>query len=1541
MYIQSKYLKFNFKLNHKNNTIILYKIKNILISITSIFIISCLGVEGEGLYERFKGIESVLEQSPYSVKIGWSAVKNVEKYEIYISTSDAPIGVTSNKEFIVTNLEPNRLYIFAVNAVYFDGREEGISFEKQVVMWDKFKGIQRGESLNYDQVDLYWDYPYDNVRYNVYVAKLNENFNLNSTSFTTTSNQIRVTGLQGDTDYKFIVRASYSDNTTDDNTKVLTIRTKVGVNPMPVISINKVTISTLPSVRISNAPMAYLVQVRNSINDALVCEKKINQTSVLCYPGTLQVGFNDLYATVKDPINNTATIYGLFTVVKRLELASPSLVPYYNISRPFVDTKNAPHGYDAGGHNVSPVFSSLGHSNAQNVRVGDFNCDGYMDLVIGVPGGTHDSEIYAVNANDRSNTNLQAKSFGYIVVYYGSAAGFATEPDLIYSFQNEAEGVFVTSPGSGYNAGGWGFSIAVGNFNGNVYNGNSCDDIAVSSRHHNRLGAFGVLYGHQEGLQVTTHITRLQSSVGPHCSGSTCNRAFFIPTNIVRENSNSFGASLAAGDIDGDGFEDLVIGMYNINSVNEQKVFVFFGSSNGLGVIDNDIKYIVIENEINKNTMHRFGANLTLASLKGSNKDLIITATGINGSHREGKLIYIPAVDISFLKNNLSSGSNIYDLESFINKQIIGVHPSATPINSSTKASFTFIDSAGDINGDGFEDIVVGSLDDSRISGETGNLYQGAYYVVYGSSTGPQSFTGVLTDYTSNTEACDIYNSCKIQRIANPDRTKTCPGMTSSYCFYAPHISSYDLNKDGYSDLLVSFPTKPKNVNNQLVGELHVYYGSETGLKPVVKRILPNKNASEAEFDFADMFAYRNVAGIFNSIEQESTAAKIISVAYKKDIGPEEITPLAYQISQRIGQGGLISEFNANDNKPYDRTININYTRFENEFFDNLVFNIGDVNGDGYDDVVMKGASYYTDTHGSRNFYGVIYYGSSIGLVTERNSNCSLNYSYEKIDGLTCPQIINSRYIYQELEGVHRNYFSYIIHGAGDVNGDGYDDIISVGTGVYLFYGSLYGPIINTAPSVNPTYYTDPKIINMASGSGVEPVTNFYRYLSIYGYHNYSGYYYSNGHALKITNGDFNGDGYSDIVFFSSSSAAIILYGSSSGIQSDGYLKLYNTSNSEGNILRASLIGTPNYPKQCNGEICYGLYLNPSHNNEDQNNYVDGLQKCTHSTMLNSINNLGDINGDGFDDLALIRPLCTGWEARVYIYYGSNEGLLVNGESLAVTGGASIQSPQLIHLASNGDGYGLVNTNSYAGDINGDGYNDFVLGASEVGTRIFVFYGSPSGLQTFLPSETPNTPSMFLSTSPGLNHFKTFSSCEGNPSPGFNDTTCRPLRIENPNNTILNGYTINGAGRNGTMSVGDINGDGYSDILQTYANCYKNTGPIHTGCVVVYFGSKYGLRTFNEFNNAPLNQLSHISTNPSCNINEGLGCGPLIIIPDIPYLQLGKFSYFLSGDYNGDGSSDVLIGSKNIFFNYIKSNDERILPYTEKTSTGHLWYIYK
>jgi hypothetical protein len=199
-----------------------------------------------------------------------------------------------------------------------------------------------------------------------------------------------------------------------------------------------------------------------------------------------------------------------------------------------------------------------------------------------------------------------------------------------------------------------------------------------------------------------------------------------------------------------------------------------------------------------------------------------------------------------------------------------------------------------------------------------------------------------------------------------------------------------------------------------------------------------------------------------------------------------------------------------------------------------------------------------------------------------------------------------------------------------------------------------------------------------------------------------------------------------------------------------------------------------------------------------------------------------DLNGDGYADLAVGSPGADGERGRVDVYYGGPMGIGAM-PSVTLRGGAG------------GDGFGY--SVASAGDVNGDGYADLVVGAR---------WADPGG------RDRAGTASVYLGSASGVG--------------------ATPARV-------LEGAAAEDGFGESVASAGDVNGDGYADLV-VGAPYAAPGGRFQAGTASVFLGSASG-----------------VSATPA-RVLEGAA-------------ERDEFgsSVASAGDVNGDGYADLVVGA--------------------------------
>lgn len=652
------------------------------------------------------------------------------------------------------------------------------------------------------------------------------------------------------------------------------------------------------------------------------------------------------------------------------------------------------------------------------------------------------------------------------------------------------------------------------------------------------------------------------------------------------------------------------------------------------------------------------------------------------------------------------------------------------------------VSSAGDVNRDGYSDVIVGSpyWEDSPAQNN-----EGAAFLYFG---------GPIIDPVNAPVGINAAAPITFQS----DQAEALFGISVAM--------AGDVNADGWSDFLVGAHMYDKDQTNE--GVAFLYYGATNGGYDASKTEILEHNQADAMFGYA-------IAGA-GDINADGASDIVIGARL-------------YDINQNKTNEGAAFVFKGSINSTPVTAAQpqiIEMTQADSRF-GHVVSSAGDVDGDGYADIAI--GAYYFD--GGLSDEGAVY--------IHRGGQNGINVVADKV-----------------IEGNQQNaQFGWAVASAGDVNGDGYGDLVvgaryfdnnQVNEGAaFVYHGSHLG--LNT---------TAASMIESNQGNAWM------------------------GSAVSSA-GDVNGDGYSDVmiggyaydngntdegmVFVYHGSAGTVgttpkgvSYSTVSGALLGSSVSIVGDYNGDG--LDDVVAGAPNFDGGTVGEGA--VFLSFGDASLGTNSMIKHEINQLNAKFGTSVAAVRDMDGDGFDEFVVAAPGAKFSQATTgvaYIYEGNAQGTFSGGTPLFY-----------------GSGH-LFGTSVASGDINRDGFADVIVGGPAY----------TSGLKS-----ERGMVAIYLGSANG---------------------------IDNGVYTIINGPSA-GTKLGSSLATSDVNGDGYADIIAGAAGSSGGQGSLH-----IWHGASMGI---------PSNTLSNFQLNSNtANANFGASVSD-------------------AGDVNGDGFGDIIVGAPGI-----------------------------
>jgi FG-GAP repeat protein len=389
----------------------------------------------------------------------------------------------------------------------------------------------------------------------------------------------------------------------------------------------------------------------------------------------------------------------------------------------------------------------------------DFDADGFDDLAIGAQGEPVSGKPGA----------------GAVNVLYGSATGLTAEGNQLWT-QDSTD--IAGEPGKNAL---FGFVLSTGDLNGDGFG-----DLAITAPFQRisgvkSAGGVNILYGSVDGLTATGNQHWTLESLGSD------------PAPF-----SQFGVSAAMGDLNDDGFDELIVGAIGEPAAGKEAagtVHVLFGSASGV----TDAGAMALSKATPEilgpaKAFDLFGFYVAAGDANGDGFADIAATGGINFEPTARGSSYVDVIYGS--ATGPTTDGN----------QLFTQNTEGMPGSDRGARVFGYVTSIADVNDDGFAELAIGSPN-SLVSHQKG---AGAVNVLYGSSGG-------LT-----VDGAQRWSQASPGVPDEPEGEAFDPFRSDQFGIY---VVGRDLNGDGFADLGIGIAGE-----NDAAGAITSIYGSVAGL---------------------------------------------------------------------------------------------------------------------------------------------------------------------------------------------------------------------------------------------------------------------------------------------------------------------------------------------------------------------------------------------------------------------------------------------------------------------------------------------------------------------------------------------------------------------------------------------------------------------------------------------------------------------------------------------------------------------------------------
>ncbi len=432
-----------------------------------------------------------------------------------------------------------------------------------------------------------------------------------------------------------------------------------------------------------------------------------------------------------------------------------------------------------------------------------------------------------------------------------------------------------------------------------------------------------------------------------------------------------------AGDINGDGFNDLIVSAVDADHNGDQSgsSYVIFGRASRFNATFN------LSNLNGKNGFRLDG----VAANDGSGSS-VSSAGDVNGDGFGDVIVGAPGAD----RNGSYSGSSYVV---FGKAAGFGAIQNLSGLNGTNgfrldgaadEVAGSSVSSAGDVNGDGFDDLIIGAP-----GADLNGILSGSSYVVFGKASGLEA-------------AFDL------TRLNGTDGFRLDGAVAYDASGYTVSGAG-DINGDGFDDLIIGAPGE-RDVS-------YVVFGKASGFGATLN--LSNLNGSNgfrvdgiAEYDATGVSVSN--AGDVNG---DGLDDLIIGAPYADPHG--DISGSSYVVFGKVSGFSATFDLSSLDGSNGFRLDGVT----EGDESGHSVSNAGDINGDGFDDLIIGALK--ADPNGNNSGSSYVVYGKAAGFSAVLDLSALNGNNGFRLDGVAA----------EDFSGAP-------VSSAGDVNGDGFDDLI-------------------------------------------------------------------------------------------------------------------------------------------------------------------------------------------------------------------------------------------------------------------------------------------------------------------------------------------------------------------------------------------------------------------------------------------------------------------------------------------------------------------